>query len=254
MDVKATIRKLLNLANNEGAMGKEIDNALAYARRLMLAHNVSEEDLTPHEQAAQEEYAQVAGQTCGRYLSAWESTLSWAIVELVGTVDHYVDSGTFQRRKDGVVDFDENGRPRACRRVVFYGPEGDAGDARNLFEEWSATIAALGRMKHGGAFRGPGRSYCEGFARSLHEKVKRSIRDEDRLIESDCRDLVLVGSREVMRQKRQEASRWLREDLGLKLGKSGWRAGGRHHAGAYGDGREDGSRADFSRERQKRLR
>jgi len=43
--IKEKIRKLLNLAEDDGAMEGEINNALNFARRLMLQHNISEEDI-----------------------------------------------------------------------------------------------------------------------------------------------------------------------------------------------------------------
>jgi len=57
-NVKDTIRKLLNLAENDGAADGEIDNALRFARRLMHQHHLSEEDIDrsdPDSKAARED-------------------------------------------------------------------------------------------------------------------------------------------------------------------------------------------------------
>jgi len=43
--IKERIRKLLNLANDDAAMGGEVRNAIAFAERLMATHHLSEADL-----------------------------------------------------------------------------------------------------------------------------------------------------------------------------------------------------------------
>ena len=50
----------------------------------------------------------------------------------------------------------------------------DVAVAQRVFEELSITIASMGKLKLGGAFKGPGREYCEGFVAGLFEQLKQA--------------------------------------------------------------------------------
>lgn len=259
---KDTIRKLLNLANDDSAAEGEIDNALRFARRLMLHHDLTEADVTaprdPHEIAADEDYAQGATWTEGAKLSGWEGSLMNVISSLVGTVGSYYSSGPQAARTDhGTILYDEKGRPKKATKLTFYGPAADVRDAIALFDEWKTTIAAMARMKFGGVFRGPGRSYCEGFVVGMRKNVAQIEAEERALIagpEAQTETaLVLVRNLTIIQAKREKADEFLREECGINLGSARRSGGGTYHADAFGAGKRDGSRASVTRTQTKRL-
>lgn len=258
--IKDKIRKLLNLGNDSSAMGGEIDNALRFARRLMLQHHVTEDDLEdtkdPHEVAADVEYDKVMMYTMGANLSQWESSLTWAIVGLVGTVQHYKGYRTTRRNDAGLLEYDDSGKRKLGTQINFYGPAEDCQDAKELFTEWSHIIAATARMKYGGVFKGAGRNYAEGFAGALYSKVQ-DIKKEEKALTNDAGSyaLMVVNANEIMNLKKMKGTEWLNKELNIKLTKrSGSRRSGAHYDGdARRDGQRDGQRADFSHSSKKKL-
>lgn len=261
--IKARIRKLLNLAKDDGAAEQEADNALRFARKLMLENNVDETDLTVEEKAAVAErvvYGQAPARTVGRSLSAWESHLGSAVCGLFGTLQFYVGPKKHVTDEKGIIKRFSDGKPMWSTELVFYGPDEDARDATELYHEWALTIAAMARMKFNGALRGAGRSYCEGFATSLWEKVQKMRREEVAQIAqgtatNGCTALVVVNAHAVMAAKLRGGKQWLEKEQGIVLRSRGSRSSNReHHGDAYGAGRKDGTSSEFSRgERRKRL-
>jgi len=270
--IKNKIKKLLNLAENDGAFDGEVDNALRFARRLMLRHNVTQADLEEakdaHEIAADAEavdYGRVAAFTLGANLSQWESTLAHSICQLVGTVQFYRESGKFARRTPhGTVDFSK-GEPSTATRLQFYGPEEDARDATDLLNEWSHIIVSMARMKYGGAFKGSGREYAEAFTYALYQKVekirqeeKTAIANEQKLLAAGettrCTALMVRNAGALMLAKKNKGTDWLAKECGIKLSKSSRSSGSTIYDGdARAAGRADGNKADFSHARKKKL-
>jgi len=268
-EIKRKLRAILAKTDDgSGATEAEVANALAFARRLMVQHNISTEELgrprNEHELAADAEaveYGRACAWTQGQRLSAWESTLSAAIERLVGTVGRY-RSSVRPARRDGRALFSETGAPRRAVPIYFYGPVADARDATELFEEWALTISALGRMRYGNVYRGEGRSYCEGFAAALRDRVTRLQREERTRIEASQRGSLHPAEKALVVQtadalglmaaKREQAEAWLSRQ-GVELGRRGRSAGGEHHSGAYAAGKTDGQNARFSRQRQARI-
>lgn len=150
------------------------------------------------EEVREERMAQMIATCGGSKMSAWESALAHAIVKVIG-FGWYV--------------------------------------GKEMFEEVGKTIATMARLKWGGVYRGPGRSYCEGFAYELLNRVSREIREQRT---SECKALV--------HQKANLARTWLREEAGVRLrSRGGGGDGGQHHHDAFGDGRRDGRQSDFQR-------
>lgn len=263
------IRALLNLGNDDGATQAEAENALRFARRLMLRHNLNEGDVVerardPHEIAADTEYGQVHSFTQLALFSKWENYLSYSIAELVGTVKHYLLSKRERRTSAGTLEFDHKGRPKKSCQVVWYGPREDCDMAAGLFEEWSLTIVSMARLKYGNATQGPGRSYAEGFASTLLQRARDMAREEQKQIadqkagmlnvHESSTALVLLRATDVMTAKKQRADAWLRETSGIRLRQRSASYSSRHDSDAYAAGRADGSRANFQRgERTRRL-
>ncbi len=257
--IKDKVRKLLNLANDSGAFDGEIENAMRFARRLMLQHNITEEELgsprDPHEVAAETEYAQADAFSLGSNISNWECLLMSAISKLVGTVGAYKTSETRTKITTyGTIIFDTNGKSQEGKRVVFYGPAEDARDASELFAEWVHVIATMARLKYGGCFRGDGRSYAEGFAQALLLSVQNIQKEEVKEIaaESTGRALVLRNAFGLIEAKKARGAEWLRQELGIKLRKTSGH-GNRNNPSAFGAGMSDGKKSSFTRARNLKI-
>jgi len=271
-EAKKTIRDLLNRANDDASSELEIDAALKFSRRLMLRHNISEDECLettrdPHEVAADTEYGRTEAYPVATRLTEFETCLAYAIQNLVGTVKWYRQSTGNQhdqftaKTPYGTVQFDENGNPRTCyTKLVFYGPASDSRDAADLFTTWAVTIVAMSRAKHGGFVRGAGRSYAEGFATSLRQKVANINRDEEKRLSAptnngESRELVLLGeARSLMKAKSERAVSWLEEECHIKLRNiGGSRSNKTFDHDAYNDGRSDGQKANFTHSRAKAI-
>ena len=272
--IKKNIKALLDTASDETLLEGETANALAFARRLMLKHNVDPKDLEEARGADEiaadveaTEYGQASAALSGKNLSHWESSLGRSIARLVGTVKFYISGGVHPVRSvNGVIKMDGRNEPVYAKQFVFYGPAADSRDAASLFEEWRLLIYSLGRMKYGGALRGIGRSYCEGFAHGIASKLAASEQAEDALAlaqksggelpEGSTRSgaLMVLNATAIMEAKRERADDWLRNDAGVKLGKgrASYRNGA-HNEDAFGEGLSDGRKANLSRTRQGRI-
>ena len=255
MDVKDTIRKLLNLAHDDGAMQGEIDNALRFARRLMLRHNISELDLAhdPHEQAADIEYGRSNFELDGSIVPQWETTLAWAIARLIGTVGFYA-AKTNKRTEHGTLVFRKNGTPQPVKRFTFYGPIDDAQDAADMFGEWTHLIAAMARMKYTGTARGAGRSYCDGFSSSIHNKVTAQIKRELAIEGEQTMAVVATNAKahELMAAKLSVARDWLKgQGINLRQGAAGKNS--MYDPSAFMSGRADGDKVTFARTTTKKI-
>lgn len=264
--IRARIRKLLNLADNAGAQGGEIDNALRFARRLMVEHGIDEADAradsegsTPEEIAAKAEstiYSREIAYMTGQKASTWEGSLAMALCDMIGSVKCYFNGVADVRTSHGTIAFDpDTGEPMRRYGMMFYGPAEDVEAAKAMFSEWGATIAAMARMKYGGALRGPGRSYCEGFTSEIRRKVN-TLREEERAqvyrIETGSvpdadRPYALALKRNVdlAAIQRDRAKSWLKSEHGVSLRPRSGGGGGSHDSGAYGAGRSDGRRSSL---------
>lgn len=282
-DIKRKLRGILAKAEEgSGTTDAEAQAALDFARRLMLRHQLTDADLgqdrkrTPSEIAADTEYGTVDAFTTGGKLSKWEWGVACAINGLIGTTQTYRTGPAERRSESGNLEFDATGQTKKAVKLVFYGPAEDCRDARVLFDEWVVLIAALARMKFGGALRGSGRSYAEGFAAALLDKVHQMRKRERALLEaggnakismadaalvaanevedgSDCTALVVAAGTEIMLAKKEQGSAWLTKEKGIELRKSSGGSGGEHDHSAFAAGEHDGQSADFSRTSTKKI-
>lgn len=254
-DMEAVKRKLRAILAKTGADSgtteEEAAAALAFARRLMLAHSISEEDLRAHgargahERAADEEYAQRRAAATGSVLAAWEGDLGSVIAALVGSVGVYCPPPQQARTATGSLAFDGRGRPKRQAGVMFYGPRGDVQMATELFEEWRLTVLGLARMRTGSALRGDGAWYARGFVQGMHDQLTAMRSEERALVAADSTALVAVQTG-LMEARRAHADVWLRGQ-GVRLATHTTRASARSASAAdnYGAGRADGRRADL---------
>lgn len=258
------IHKLLNLADDDAAAKGEVENALRFARRLMLQHQITEDDLKKskpsdmHEKAAdqdvtQMEYGKSSTFTHGRGLSDWETQLAWAVAELVGSVKWYFRNNQQKKTARDTVVLNRKGEPKKATRLTFYGPAAEAATAASLYGEWVETIAAMARLKWGGALRGDGRCYAEGFVSGIRAMQEDMLQEERDQIAAGTA-VVLLRATDLMKRKRDHASTWLSQ-CGVSLGRARnyGNQGRSENATARSDGKSDGRKSGFSHKRQGRI-
>jgi len=230
--IKKTVADLLRLAENNAATEGEVENAIRFARRLMDAHHLSEEECRkdPHAFAAKKE---IMGEQA---TYGFVRTLSVFVEKLVGSVGIYRTRKQIVK-KNNIVQFDANGDPDVRCGLVYFGPQEDIALACELFDSLHQTIATLARLKYGGTMRGPGRNYCEGFVVGLNQKLNEA--KEKDLISSESRSLI-VQSTAIAKATRERAVRWFEEQNG-KLKKGGEKKKGTFNSDAYKNGIADGN-------------
>lgn len=252
--IKRRIRGLLNLAADDAAAEGEIANAMAAAERLMQEHQLEAADFeaaTAQEVRAETRHGVVETTTQGKALSTWESTLAFAVSNLVGTTGWYRNR---DKRTVGVGTFKQ---PSIRSVVFFYGPQEDAEIARELFDEWSHTIATMATGRYGGCFHGDGAKYAYGFASALYYRTQKIERERAQITTESTAALVRVSGgslAQVLDQKKQAAKDWVQKEIGLNFRKgsagAGYRSGSHD---AYSSGLADGSKAEFSATRRRKL-
>jgi len=241
-NVKARIRKLLNLAENDAATEGEVANAVAFAQRLMAEHHLSEhevrQDCQPNAHAVMADLEKLA---------SWERTLGSFVAKLIGSVGVYLNGTVRVRTAAGTLLYDSKGQPVERGSVKFYGEAEEVRLACQLYTDLGLTIAAMARLQFGGVFRGEGRSYADGFVAGLYTKLSTA----EKLAAGDNKALALRCTA-IVQAKKQHAAAWLKGQ-GVKLG-SASRSGGReHHRGAYEQGKQDGAAQGVSVTRRGKL-
>lgn len=244
---KDRIRKLLALAADGSEAEGEIRNALNYARSLMQAHHLTEDDVRddPHADAAVHEMkqSQVSGQF-GR-MAVWESGLASFVQDLTG-VSFYTEPAKAVR-VGGRLQFGVNGKPLKRPSVLFYGIDEEVDLATHVYSELSLTIAASARLKYGGVARGDGRQYAEGFVVGLIQKLRDSKRGDDEQTRA-----LTVRCTAIVERKQQEARQWLSKERGVRLKTTTVRPVGGSEA-AFDDGLEDGRKQEVSGAKRKKI-
>lgn len=252
--VKRRIRAMLNLAGGDGATEGEINNAMRMATEMMNEHHLTEADVQASKtepERVEQPMGQVDAVAVGARFSTWESSLAWAVVRLVGSVNHYL----CRNAKANVGTF---GAPKHGRGVRFYGPAEDCQLAADLFSEWSHVIATLAIGKYGGCFRGDGAMYALGFANQLNNRSREADKAREQISTEATMAIVNAGAgtlSQVLAEKRESGRKWLETSLGAKLVSGGSRGG--YSSGsrdAYSAGKSDGLRAEFSANRRAKLR
>lgn len=256
-DPKETIRKLLALANDDQALGNEIENALRFARKLMLEHNITEESLNTQadQKAAEIEYEVQKVELQSKGVLQWESLLGWAVVNLIGTIGHYIDSQyQVKRNKLGIAQMTAAGAPKRIRTMAFYGPQEDVEEASRLYLYWAEVITSMAKLRYGAVVRGEGRPYCEGFAMALYNKVQKILQEEKTKTQiTGPESTALVRIHLTMETRKAQAKIWLKEEKGIKVGGRAIRSNNSYDRnGAYQNGQDDGSKAEFKRESKAR--
>lgn len=264
--IKEKIKKLLNVSEENNSAANEIAMAVRHAKKLMDAHNLTEDDLGSKEEKVQDiKSAKMAQQRVdiGGRFSEWELSLAWATCKIVGGVQFYLDrKKTYVRDDNDFIVTDAKGNPKRAVGYQFYGVAEDVMLAKQLFDELRVTILAMAKLRWGGAYRGDGRQYCEGFIRGINEAYREANQKEKDLAESSKRIgcgtalAVIDGRKEIVQAKRNHGSFWLRHHAGIRLrsGGSGSGSGYTDYSGqAYRNGVSDGRRANTSVNRSKKI-
>lgn len=261
--IKDRIRKLFNLASNDAAADGEINNALKAARELMLAHQLSEDDVeaepddlrSPAEIAADTEYGTAKTWGNSRRAPNWQGSLGQAVAEFIGTVKMYHDNPEIHRKPSGIVAND--GEP--VTGWVFYGPHDDAVLASELHQELLLTCATTAKLRFGGKLMtGPGRDYCDGFARGLLDKVYAARRDVSqdatpKLAGVQCTALSVVRAGDIALAKVKRAGDWLKKEKGIHLRQTSGYGREVGDYGAYQQGKTDGGSQSLTKDRTARI-
>lgn len=221
--IKARIRKLLNLARDGGASEGEVENAMKFAQQLMDEYHLSEADCAPEDLS----YGQ-HGVYCQSNLTPWEQALAWAIVKTVGSV------GWLTEGRKRVFD-DERNAYATKTKITFYGPSQDLSLVIEMWNTMRFTIMTMAYAKHGAVYRGAGRSYCMGFANALYDMAK-AHEQKDR--SNECTAIVL--------KKSELAKQWFEKERGTKLRNYKTATYGARHDDAYVDGYADGEQNPLS--------
>jgi hypothetical protein len=254
--IKARIRKLMAVAGDGIATEGEIENAMNLAAKLIDQHHISQDELQPDNKRDNEEiqFGRISGVSNTSRISTWEQVLAMAIAHLFGSVQTYCSREKTPIRRNGIVQI-KGGEIKKGVRIYFYGPLVESKEAAELFEEWSRAIAAMGIARWGGAFRGDGAMYCDGFAESLFRRAKEI--EKARAL-TTAKPIHLIGhtgtNTAITLASRYQilknlATQHLEQNEGIKLRTrygygSGYKAGSNE---AYNEGRQHGTKAEFGK-------
>lgn len=256
--VKDRIRKLLNVAKDDAATQGEVENAVRFARSLLNKHHLDESDLI-EEPADQYQEIERAPKSrgyvyVGKRMHYWESRLAAWASKLCG-VGCYQDHGQhIIRTRAGIALRGKDDKVASGCRLCFYGIDEDVHIACELYDEMRETIIAMARLKWGGAFRGDGGAYAEGFVLGMMALIEEEDKQEKLHTAGDSTAMILVERRtDLIERKRDVAKEWLASECGIKLRKGRGRTGANGSSGAFDDGRSDGRKQTVNRQRRPKL-
>ena len=251
--IAAKIRKLFAIAEDDAASNEEIQNAMAFAKRLMDSHHLTEEDLS-HE--PQDDYQKVdqaefndGRAFVGRKLFYWETILASFVAKFVGVGVYLDHSIKVVKNRSGFAEVPA----RHGKSVVFFGVAEDTAIAVELYAELRQLISSMALLKWASVYKGDGAKYAQGFVTGLFSQFDKAKAIEKRT--SDSHTLILVHRRDdLIKYKQDKASNWLKTAKGIKL-RRGYGSGGSKKGSheAYTDGRADGAKTDVAATRHKKI-
>lgn len=255
------VRKLLNIAGDDGAAQGEIEAAMLQVQRLMEKHHISEEDLAkePDVMYRDIENAPMNEVFCvvGKKMAMWEKQLGGFVSELVGCGAYMSLSKSNVVRKFGIVQCDDNGQVKIGQAMVFYGIAEDTALAEIIYNELRMLIYTMARSLYGNPYGGAGASYGEGFINGLFSKRKKAIEEEKvrAITDQSSTGLILIERRnDLVQRKTDLAKKWIEKKFGKKLRHRKTGDGARdfdHTASARGFA--DGRDTDVDATRRKKL-
>jgi hypothetical protein len=239
--IKDTVRKLLNLAKNDAAYDGEVENAIKFAQKLMAQHNISEADLI--EASTSREMSSTFAWGNGRTLCSWEIMLASFIRDFLGSVVTLINKNVTPRRTEiGTLSFDADENVVEGQSVHFFGIPEEALLAKNLYENLALTIATMARLKYGTALRKEGREYGDGFILGLYEKLEKAKQEQKQLTQQST--ALVVKKYDLVKQEYIKRGGTFGKKIGPKTVKV---------TRAYNEGVKDGTNADVSANRTKKI-
>ncbi len=252
--IKSRIKKLLNRSADQDNYDGEVQNAMLLAEKAMQEYHLSMDDFsdddTTETKVSEPEFDEVETRGYSVRIARWEAVLADAIEILIGSVGHYTTSrseamNAFQKQRDVWV-------------FMWYGTTEDVRLASDLFHEWSAVISTMAMGRFDEVVRGPGNKYALGFTHSLHRHAKDQAVRRSSIPVPFSTALAVYGDNlsTALARKSIQATNWLADVRNIKLkSRPATRTRFNNHqdVDAYGQGTSDGSKADFSAERQRKL-
>ena len=258
-DIIRKIKKALAIAQDNAASDGEIQAAMNAVQKMMDRHHLTEDDLT-HEPV--DDYAAVDAANfnqirawIGRKVFYWESYLAQFVSKFVG-VPLYVDNNLQIARQygSGFMLLDSDGEPQKVKSFVFYGVAEDALIAKELYDELRLIIRTLAYGKYGTAYQGDGGRYAEGFVSGLFSQLEEQTKIRRIEAAGNSTAMVLIARQtDLVQYKERKAKDWLKAEANIKLRKGGRTSGASGSYGAFSDGRTDGSNAEVSKQRARKL-
>lgn len=238
------VRKLLNLAADDGASEGEVENALRFAHNLMARHNITKEQLSKDE--VEEREAMAASYTYHESSKSalWEGQLAMFLATFCGVQVYRVNGGSPRRTAAGCL-IDGNASHVSCFR--FYGGAEGVQLAIATYEDLRKTVITMARLRCGGVYRGAGRSYCEGFIKGLKSQLQKAIAST-----SESQELAVL-SKEIATRNNAIGKAYMKKTHGIKLSGPTKRRAGQHHAAAHAQGRVDGRAATLEKSKRNQL-
>ncbi|GAB5407009.1 MAG: DUF2786 domain-containing protein [Aureliella sp.] len=228
------LRALENTASNVASTDGEKRNAINMMKNLMLAHNLSQDDITDAAPAEGMCFTRRACPLNGRRAATWEKELAWYLVhEIFPNVQWYMAT-------------------QGHRTMFwFYGPATEVENTIELFRELVVTIAAAAKLRYRSWSRGSGASYAEGYVAGLP-------REGDQQTPDGCSDGEKQSQIQVIQSRalaiHSAARDWLALECGTRLTKSSVQGRSAHDSSAASVGKKDGAQHDITPPgRQKRI-
>lgn len=246
--VKDRIRKLLNVAQNDASTEGEIDNALRAAKAMMDKQHLTEEDLR---EAPEDQYrrAEMASKdryfaTVGSKLYGWEGMLANFVSRFVGVGVYGDRSCRPAKYPNGILHAPIRGEARRGASYCFYGIAEDASIAVEIYYELWMSIRTMAQLKWGGACKGDGGMYCQGFVSGLKDRYEEEKTQERLTQSSNTTALVLIDRRNDLIERKLEIGKtWLENKCGVHLRRQVKR-GASGSSNAFHEGKQDGRRTD----------
>lgn len=240
--IREKLAKMLTLASDGNASAGEIENALTMATQMMVKYNLTRDDIdmSQADPIKNVTYATNNAWTLSGKVYVWELSLAHFLCKFMGTVSHYISHGRYNKRPNGLQEFDSNGNPVATRMLTFYGAEEDCEIAVSLYHELQRAIQMAAVVRYGKWAKGDGGVYCEGFVQGLTDS---NVKEIQKLKDCDGQTHALIlTSEKTQLAIRNGAESWLKESKGIKLREGQGSSGASGSGNARSEGRNDGSK------------
>jgi hypothetical protein len=199
---------------------------MSLAAKMMADHAIEEDDIRNESGADGPSYDHAVRSVERGRMASWEKMLAHAVERAIPGVFHYLTA----------LPSSEFGKARRqVMAIAWYGSAERVEAAQALFDETRTVIATMACGRFGGAYRGEGRSYAEGFAVALINKANEAQREH----------ALAERVTAIIRAEEARAKQWLADTRGVRLQRVQSSRGGRHHGHAFGVGKRDGGNHAF---------